>query len=101
MYRQLSEPIEVWARFQAGRPRIVRLFFRRQGRLFQVRQVHFYHTEQRGEALIHHLSVTAAPVSLSAGLPARPRPVGPLRCFELSFNAKKLSWLLEKLYEPE
>ena len=45
MYRQLKEPIEVWARFQTGRPRIVRLFFRREGLLFQVRQVHFYHTE--------------------------------------------------------
>jgi len=107
MYLEVNEPIEVWPRFGVGRPRIERLFFRWKDRLFEVQDVTFYHMEWRGEALVHHLAVTAAVVQgrirpSRNGRPVR-RGVSPaaLRVFELGFNSKSLVWVLEKYYEPE
>lgn len=101
MYVEVNERIEVWVRFGVSRPRISRWFFRWKGRLYEVQDMTFYHHDWQGEAPIHHLSVTAGIVAGRIKDRGRRRfPPRALRCFELAFNGKSLTWTLVKYYEP-
>lgn len=82
-YARLEEPVRVFVEFQPSRPRIRRLWLCWRHRRYQIDKVHLYHTDWRGETLLHYLSVTAAG-----------------KYFKLRFDSKRLTWTVEEVFEP-
>lgn len=79
MYKDIDQPIKVGVKFTRGR--VVPVWFFWQDRKHDVDEVNLYHRSFKGEAPLHHFSVTAG---------------GDV--FQLLFNGKKLKWKLDKLW---
>ncbi len=81
-YETPNEPASVEVRFQPEKPRIGRLLIHWGGRWIEAEH-HFYHATERGDALQHHLHVSANG-----------------KYFELRFDTKRLQWFVEQFHDP-
>ncbi|MFP3953047.1 MAG: hypothetical protein ACOC88_02965 [Candidatus Bipolaricaulota bacterium] len=79
MYKNINQSIKVGVKFSRGRVEPVWFFW--QQRKHDVDEVNLYHRTFKGEAPIHHFSVTVG---------------GDV--FQLSFDGKKLRWILDKMW---
>ncbi|MCF7876236.1 hypothetical protein K9M06_04190 [Candidatus Bipolaricaulota bacterium] len=79
MYKEINKPIKVGVKFSSGKVEPVWFFWRE--RKHEIDEVNLYHRSFRGEAPLHHFSVTAGS-----------------DVFQLTFDGKNLKWKLDKLW---
>lgn len=79
MYKDINKPVKVGVKFSSGKVEPVWFFWRE--RKHEVDEVNLYHRSFKGEAPMHHFSVTVGE-----------------DVFQLTFDGKKLRWKLDKLW---
>lgn len=79
MYQDIDQPVQVGVKF--GSNQIQPVWFVWKGRRYKVDEVNLYHRSFKGEAPIHHFSVSAGG-----------------EVYQLSFDGKKLKWNLDQMW---
>lgn len=82
MYKNINQPVKVGVKFSSGKVEPVWFFW--QDRKHNIDEVNLYHRSFKGEAPLHHFSVTVGE-----------------DVFQLTFNGKKLKWELVNLWVAE
>lgn len=82
MYREIDQPVKVGVKFSSEGVRPVWFFWK--GHKHDIDEVNLYHRSFKGEAPLHHFSVSSGD-----------------EFYKLVLDGKKLNWKLDKLWVEE
>jgi len=84
MYQKINQLVKVGVRFSGEKDKVEPVWFFWDHKKREIDRVHFYHRSFKGEAPLHHFSVSVG------------RDV-----FQLTFDGKRLDWKLDKVWVDE